>query len=477
MVSIEPINSVSQQKSFVTKNKQKSYAIQFDKDNIKTLAYTFAGLTLLGAATFAMVKARKKLSGIKPSSFDNALCSESTYYPKDVEYRKELARACGIGEDKACNLRSIIGQEEYKNIVKEFDGNPIYYMPGDTLLTDVKDNYKLYGKDNKTFRVTMHMHTTYSDGKMSVKELLDKSAEYADEIVKTIKKDSNFKASQAPFTIAITDHDSVGGCREAVKIIADSPEKYKNLRVILGCEVTVENRLLGDELKSPVMNHIVVNGINPFDKDIEQFFVPKRELRIAQGKKVFEECLNRIKELDSEAADGLSYQDAINFDKPLKTGVLNPYFSLKIYFTNKIKSKFNNKERVSLILDECAKKANKLLPTMKKNEMEINIIDLFELFKDKEGYFTWAHPALTTIGDSLKNPEASMKSMIKLFNLFKTIAGEKALAAEIYYPYFGDVAQSKEWLELMEKAALENNLYRTGGLDTHGKSIFYSKKN
>ena len=67
--------------------------------------------------------------------------------------------------------------------------------------------------------------------------------------------------------------------------------------------------------------------------------------------------------------------------------------------------------------------------------------------------------------------------MQKLFKLFKEHAGEKAYATEIYYPYFGELAKSKEWLELMEKSTNENELIKTGGLDTHGKSIFYSDKN
>ena len=63
-----------------------------------------------------------------------------------------------------------------------------------------------------------------------------------------------------------------------------------------------------------------------------------------------------------------------------------------------------------------------------------------------------------------------------MFKLFKANAGEKALAAEIHYPYFGDVATSGDWLEIMIKGAKNNELYSTGGLDSHGKSIFYSNK-
>ena len=111
---------------------------------------------------------------------------------------------------------------------------------------------------------------------------------------------------------------------------------------------------------------------------------------------------------------------------------------------------------------------------MNKSPLDTDFKDVVELFENSDGYLTLAHPALTNMADFLKNPANSIASIKKIFQLFKTHAGEKALAAEIYYPYFGEVGNSKGWLSLMENSAKENNLLFTGGLDSHGINIFYS---
>ena len=87
---------------------------------------------------------------------------------------------------------------------------------------------------------------------------------------------------------------------------------------------------------------------------------------------------------------------------------------------------------------------------------------------------TLAHPALTPIGGCIKNGHEAHQHLATLIKMFKIRGGEKSLGAELYYPYFGDVARSRDWLEMISKASKESDLLPTGGLDSHGKSIFYS---
>lgn len=470
MLKIQPYSYP--QSYFIQKQPQKK------KSNTgKTIAITsgIVACAAICAYTLYAIKKRNKNVLTKGADILKIFQKEIQEFPQDVSYRERLATAVGLSRSDAIRLRPIIGMQEYKNIIKEFSDSPTYYTPGTSLLTKRQDDFELIGKSNCTFRASLHNHTTCSDGKMSVLELLNQAALYADEVAKKINPST--KAKHAPFVIAISDHDTVEGCREAVKIISQNPEKYKNLRVVLGCEFNVENRFLGSEkLKFPVENHIVVNCLNPFDEDLNSFLNKFRQSRILAGKLAFDKCVQIVSQIDKEYAKGLNYNEAANRIKVLKEGLLNVCYSLNQYFELKIKESSLDKQKVKDILEKIHKATSLHLPQMKKSETGIDFSNLIDLFKNKEGYFIWAHPALTNIGKSLQHPEDSIVEILNLFKLFKANAGEKALAAEIHYPYFGDVAASGDWLEIMIKGAKNNELYSTGGLDSHGKSIFYSNK-
>ena len=67
--------------------------------------------------------------------------------------------------------------------------------------------------------------------------------------------------------------------------------------------------------------------------------------------------------------------------------------------------------------------------------------------------------------------------MEELFKNFKRIGGDKALAVELNYPYYGDLGKDTAWLDKIKEFAKENDLLPAGGLDIHGESIFFSRKN
>ncbi len=122
----------------------------------------------------------------------------------------------------------IISKDEFVRLAKEFDNT-----------SELDTEVYCVGKDFENvktgkFRANLHTHTNNSDGVASVKELLDQAAAYADKIA-----DINSRTGEtAPFIIGITDHDTVKGLEEVNELISKNPDKYKNLKIIPGVEVT-----------------------------------------------------------------------------------------------------------------------------------------------------------------------------------------------------------------------------------------------
>lgn len=368
------------------------------KNNKKVLEYS-AGAVFFGAVLFALTRkpgAIKSLNGkiILSSAQAASFKKQMKQFASDIDYRKNILKSLKMNVEDYALLRPIAGPEEYKNIVKEFNSSAEHYSPGKTLITPVKDGFDMSGVKNHKYRASFHNHTTHSDGRVSVQKRLDDAAKYADEVAESIKNDPQKKTIHAPFTIAITDHDTFEGCKEAVKIISADPWKYRNLRVVLGAELSAETSMVSKELKEPIPLHLLIHGINPFDEKLNKFLNNKKGSR----------------------------HDLLK----------GPFLDME------------------------------------------EIIDIIK--NQKYGYISIAHPGLINIGESLKNPAESLQGMSDLFKAFKEKGGERALGAEIYYHYFGPLAESKEWLESINKFAKANKLFSCGGLDSHGSSIFYSDR-
>lgn len=195
----------------------------------------------------------------------SALKKEMNKHPNDIQYRKKLLIETGINPAEFYKLRSIIGSEELKDIVKELSDNKVAYSPGERnpYCEDISDSHDLRNLKTGNFRANFHIHSNNSDGKMTVQEILDNANEYANYLKKTKNK---------PFYIAITDHNTVDGCKEAIDIIRKNPKKYENLRVVLGCELTLKMDSIGEyELKKPQTVHLLAMGVNPYDKILTEF--------------------------------------------------------------------------------------------------------------------------------------------------------------------------------------------------------------
>lgn len=535
------ISNISYNNVSVPQNNKKDFG-----KTEKFIGYT-VGAVAIGAAIWGTIAYKNKLNKNSIKEITNPITEmfkeQMKMFPEDINYRKNLLNGAGINKTSVENLRPIVGSQEYKSIITEFSDSAVHYTPGTVLNTVVKDGYELAGVPNRTFRASMHSHTTHSDGVMTVRELLDQSAKYADEVEQSFKNNPDAKAKHAPFTIAITDHDTVEGCKEAVRVISENPEKYKNLRVVLGCEMSVENKMLGDELKKPVEQHIIVNAINPFDVELNQFLDNKKTERTKLAKELIAKCKDSVSEINPDLANSLSHEEAKTLFPSLKHGVINTDYSVRDYVTYKtilsdciqnnqaVGEEFNRvginvkeinseeifdkyintsfefgfnkyygglKKYASDVLGISEEDAGKKLVVTDKTKNVLNRIngitqdagskmelqpaysdfeDVIKLVRKQEsGYMTIAHPACTNIGERLKYPENSNRAMSDIFRNFKEKGKDKALGVEIYYPYFGNLAKSEEWLNSMKRYTDENKLIPTGGLDSHGKNIFYSNK-
>ena len=127
------------------------------------------------------------------------------------------------------------------------------------------------------FRADLHSHSNHSDGQITVEALLNQAAEYGNKLKKINGKE---------FLFALTDHDGIDGVKEALKIIAKNPDKYKNIKFVPAAEVSFvlpcqENSIRYKKFKTEVqMPEVLIYGINPFSKTTTEFFNKIYRIRI-----------------------------------------------------------------------------------------------------------------------------------------------------------------------------------------------------
>src|SRR5574344_1632770 len=94
------------------------------------------------------------------------------------------------------NLKNIVGLDEFKNILKNL----------------TPENFNPKSND---FIADLHTHTTFSDGKATIEDILSEAQLRAEK-------------SGQNFIIGINDHDTLNSAKEIVRIFAKDFQKYKN---------------------------------------------------------------------------------------------------------------------------------------------------------------------------------------------------------------------------------------------------------
>ncbi len=317
--------------SSVDKTPNKDTFISFPKvekkDHKKLL---LAGASLLTIASFIAYKLIKKTpEQIEVKKLLKLYKEQMAEFPEDIVYRKKLLEHIDIPGIKVEHLRPILGPQEYKKMLTEFNDSEIYYSPGKTLITAARDGYDLSNYDKGLYRANLHLHSNNSDGEMPIDQILAAGAAVGRQAAKLMEKGA--KMPQNPFTIAITDHDTLEGCKKAVKQIVQDPLRYKSLRVVLGCELSVENKTVSQALERPITHHLLAHVINPFDKKLNEFLDLKKNERV-KFTKAFISRAQKIKEgFGLSPQHKLSYEDAKELYPALNHGIVHTYLSSKDY--------------------------------------------------------------------------------------------------------------------------------------------------
>lgn len=351
-------------------------------------------------------------------------------------YRTELANAVGTTANR---LKSILASGELKEILLK--AKPENFSTGNNFENVL----------NGQFRINLHAHLN-SDGTMSVRELLDQSAGYADYRETVLHK-------KDPVVIGITDHDMLEGAKEAVRIIADNPEKYQNIKVMLGIEFNTYD----DSRQFEAIGYC----INPFDKCLNEFLESRRQI----NREYLERFLrNEVNEWEARA--GISPERRITINtvanhakqRNVDGGKHIRYFGspgLMYGFTNALKSMFHERGWGVAGIDEFLKKhglkyksfaINPGTPTLQEITKAIQLSD--------SGFVGIAHPCRNFGGVDLRY----------LFPKFKAM-GVEAVEARYQYPTLeGRFPESFQ--EHVDLAATQAVLLKTGGQDNHRNNIF-----
>lgn len=280
------------------------------------------------------------------------------------------------------------------------------------------------------FRINLHIHTEYSDGRFSVQELLDQAVKYAEYRRK--------KGYNDPLIIAITDHDTLFGTQEALKIISNNPEKYDNILFITGIEfnayyINQEGRKKQLEVQAYCIDPVKLEGY---------------------VEKIRRTNLNYANELIA-GNDKITFEYLEKHAKYIRAGG-SPAFMSEILDILKRNSDIDTKK----IKAEHIKKYGELSINPGTPELK----DIVKAVKDSgQGFVGIAHPGRSLKGTNIDEALAEFKKI-----------GVQAI--EIYYHYIQEDGVDNDVQEHIARLADIIGLLKTGGVDCHRKSIFWGRE-
>lgn len=292
----------------------------------------------------------------KPEAIQPISINEQRFH-SDNAYRRQLLKGAELSDKDTSVISSILGPEEIKSMLGQFNDNEEFYSAGENN-ANVKSG---------TIRANLHIHTQASDGFFTVQKLLDDAAAQSE----------HPKYKKAPFVIAITDHDTVRGTREAIKIIAQNPEKYKNIRVILGIEFTTYHKILYDALMKPTNIDVLAYGINPYEQRLVDFIHTTKKHKRKIASRMIEKANELYTGVFGTDEELFNLKQAGTLYSPVNKGILEAHRFLKSY----VEIKFLLKQ-VILRNPEMRAKLKKLYPDLDDNKLVDKLIDeISEFYK------------------------------------------------------------------------------------------------
>ena len=197
----------------------------------------------------------------------SALNKHVALFPLDISYKKSMLVNMGENPKNTYRLNSIAGPQEFNSFLSEHNNHEYIYKPGDRpfLRQHEVDSHTMENVETGRYGANLHIHSLHSDGQLTIQEILDQAVAYAD---KRVEKNG----AHEPFYIAITDHNTAEGSKEALKLIYENPKKYQNLRVILGAEISAKMpEVRGFQFKKPRPVHILMMCMDPNSEAVQNY--------------------------------------------------------------------------------------------------------------------------------------------------------------------------------------------------------------
>ena len=367
---------------------------------------------------------------------------------------------------------AIVGEEEFIKRVQNL--KELSFKPGERSNPEIMDSHDLRYVESGDFCANLHIHTEYSDGIMTIPELYKNAQEIPDCLV------------------AITDHDTIEGAKEAYKSCPIS--------LCLGVEISTVAINFPKQPK-PLPIHLLVYGINPFDKKLNNFLDTKRDLKLQLAKDTIKKLKSALPEYDFNLEEAALCHPMILKGQDEVAHPLKKYTSGKIilnhFFPNanfsyeepiyKYKYLFKGKEpfhitykkalemythcSLTLIPDNILEKINIAREIYLSAHPSIGkMLEPFASFEETVEFVTTLDSGVMSIAHPARTKAYTPEFYNYLFYNFKKYGKEKAMFYEKYYQSYED-RYFMEWQPVIDNAA--EGLSATGGLDSHGHNITY----
>ena len=374
----------------------------------------------------------------------------------------------------------IVNEKDFIKKVKKF--SDISFKPGERKDLNILDSHDFRYLESGEFKANLHIHTQYSDGEMTVKELL----ENAEEITK----------NNPDFLIAITDHDTIDGCKEAEKLI----NEYNNVNISFGLEISTIGINFPNQ-KKPCQIHLLIYGIDPFDEKLNNYLQTKREQKLLLSKETIQKLNEALPDYNFNIEEASKCHIMIAKGQDEVAHPLKKYTSGKIllnyYIPNadfsydkpikKFKYLFKGKEPYHIIykkalemyiehdLPEIPDYIEKQIMTAREIYLQAHpsigkMLEPFSSFEDAVEFVSTLGNGVMSIAHPARTKAYCPEFYTYLFAHFKKYGKDKAMFYEGFYQsYEGDYYQ--KWQTKIDEAASKFGLLKTGGLDSHGKNI------
>lgn len=360
---------------------------------------------------------------------------EKRWLISEKNYIESLAKGVGCEPQ---HLKAVIGPRELRN----------------RILNSAPKNFSAANAETGDFNINLHLHTTASDGKFTPETLFQEVDKQVANIRKNEKKED--------FIVAITDHDTLQGAKQALTYIASetekNPDRFKGIRFVPGIEINAkyENPEI---LTGPLRLEVLVYCVNPYEGDLYEMVKTKKEKHT-----------DLINSVIKKAAEEYKI-DTSDFEEFRQKN-----FELKIAGSGGIDNKLVRYLQAKGLEKAQAKELlkDKFIDT----NISVYTPSIREILKNSKGAMaSIAHPVRINFNNSLKPGVTAKEALLKIFRDFRSKGG---YATEANYQLSPRVSKyiklsPGETLEQRERIIREKSqktgLLKAGGIDNHGANL------